>query len=169
MKNLTKCATLLATLVFPSSALSGGRASDPAEDKAAFEQAAARGWKEVFSDPCTGDWKRKWHLDGEVGTVTNHAEGMDLTDGPEFKNESHHVVLWTKDSFTGDVKIQYDITRLDEAAQGAIILIYIQAPDSGVGACQGYLRVEQASQSALDEHLFRQHAPLSHQLRHQSG
>jgi hypothetical protein len=34
-----------------------------------FGQAAAAEWKEVFSDTCTGDWKKQWFLDGEIGTV----------------------------------------------------------------------------------------------------
>jgi len=79
---------------------------NPAADKAAFEKAAAgAAWAEVFSDSCTADWKEKWFLDGEVGTVTNSPEGMTLTAGPEFRNDAHHMVLWTKDSFEGDLKI----------------------------------------------------------------
>ena len=68
----------------------------------------------VLSDPCRKDWKAKWFLDGEIGTVTNCPEGMTLKAGPEFKNDAHHMVLWTKDSFEGDLKIEYDYTRLDE-------------------------------------------------------
>lgn len=33
---------------------------------------------------------------------------MTLTAGPEFKNDAHQIVLWTRDSFEGDVKIEYD-------------------------------------------------------------
>jgi hypothetical protein len=71
---------------------------DPARDKAAYEQAAAGDWQVVFSDPCTGDWRQRWFLDGEVGTVTTGPQGMTLTAGPEFKNDAHHMVLWTKQS-----------------------------------------------------------------------
>jgi hypothetical protein len=113
-----------------TTARAGQPTPDPAKDKAAFERAAAGRWMEVFSDPCTGDWKGKWHLDGEVGTVTTSPEGMKLSAGPEFRNHAHHVVLWTKDRFEGDVKIEYDVTRLDESKQG-IILLYIQATGSG--------------------------------------
>ena len=91
---------------------------NPAADKVAFEKAAAGAeWAGVFSDSCTANWKAKWFLDGEVGTVTNSSEGMTLTAGPEFKNDAHHMVLWTKDSFEGDLKIEYEYTRLDEGAQ----------------------------------------------------
>lgn len=106
------------------------RRNDPAKDKTAFEQATDGAWKKIFSDPCTTDWKQRWHLDGEVGTVKNEPQGMVLSAGPEFKNDSHHMVLWTKVSFEGDVKIEYDFTRLDESLEG-IILLYIQATGSG--------------------------------------
>ena len=104
---------------------------NPAADKAAFEKAAAgAAWTEVLSDPCTEDWKEKWFLDGEVGTVTNSPEGMTLTAGPEFRNDAHHMVLWTKDSFEGDLKIEYEYTRLDKAPN-CVTILYIQATGSG--------------------------------------
>jgi len=106
---------------------------NPAADKAAFEKAAAgAAWTEVLSDSCTKDWKAKWFLDGEVGTVTNSPEGMTLTAGPEFRNDAHHMVLWTKDSFEGDLKIEYEYTRLDEAPN-CVTILYIQATGSGEG------------------------------------
>jgi Domain of unknown function (DUF1961) len=105
---------------------------DPARDKAAFKQAAAGEWQEVFSDPCTGDWRQQWFLDGEVGTVTTAADGMTLTAGPEFKNEAHHMVLWTKQSFAGDLRIEYDYTRTDEETR-CVNILYIQATGSGKG------------------------------------
>lgn len=106
---------------------------DPAADQAAFEKAdAGAAWAEVFSDTGTAVWKEKWFLDGEVGTVTNRPEGMTLTAGPEFRNDAHHMVLWTKDSFAGDLKIEYDYTRLDQAPN-CVTILYIQATGSGEG------------------------------------
>ena len=106
---------------------------DPARDKAAFEQAGGGVWQEVFSDPCTGDWTNKWFLDGAAGTVTNSPGGMTLSAGPEFGNEVHHVVLWTKAVFEGDLKIEYDYTRLDRSSR-CTTLLYIEASGSGKGA-----------------------------------
>lgn len=105
---------------------------DPARDKTAFEQAAAGHWNEVFSDPGTGDWKQRWFLDGEIGTVKNTPDGMVLTAGPEFQNDAHHMVLWTKVSFEGDLKIEFEYTRLDEA-ENCVTILYIQATGSGKG------------------------------------
>jgi len=101
-------------------------------DQKAFEEASAGEWQEVFSDACTGDWQQQWFLDGEVGTVKNGPEGMTLTAGPEFKNDAHHLVLWTKPSFTGDLKIEYDYTRLDNENR-CVNILYIQATGSGKG------------------------------------
>lgn len=86
-------------------------------DQAAFKQASEGNWKNVFSDLCTGDWTKKWFLDGKVGSVKTGSNGMQLTAGPQFKNDSHHMVLWTKDSFKGDLKIEYEYTRLDSESR----------------------------------------------------
>ena len=117
---------LLAMLASPACA-------EPDQDAAgrtAFQQADDRPWQEAFTDDCTGDWKGKWFLDGEVGKVTNGPEGMTLTAGPEFGNDAHHMVLWTRESFEGDMKIDYDFTRLDEERR-CVTILYIQATGSG--------------------------------------
>jgi hypothetical protein len=103
---------------------------DQLETKKAFEQAANGTWREVFSDTGTGDWKKKWFLDGEIGTVRTGVDGMTLTAGPEFKNDAHHMVLWTRREFTGDLKIEYDFTRRDNENR-CVNIIYIQATGSG--------------------------------------
>jgi len=107
-------------------------AADPEKDKAAFEEATAGPWKEAFFDEFTGDWRDKWFLDGEIGTAENSPRGLRLAGGPRFGDNAHHVVLWTKDSFEGDVKIEYDYTRLDFEVRGVNIL-YIHATGSGNG------------------------------------
>jgi hypothetical protein len=67
-----------------------------------------------FFDPGTGNWKKRWFLDGEVGQVRNGPDGIKLTAGPEFRNDAHHMVLWTRDQFSGDLKIEFEYTRLDD-------------------------------------------------------
>lgn len=98
--------------------------------RSAYERADQRPWKSVFDDDGAGDWTERWFLDGEVGTVTNTPLGMELRSGPEYKNQAHHMVLWTEESFEGDLKIEYEFTRLDEQGQG-VCIIYIQATGSG--------------------------------------
>lgn len=100
----------------------------------AYEQAdKSASWKTVFVDSCTGDWSEKWHLDGEVGTVSTGPEGMHLTSGPEFGNDAHHMVLWAKPVFEGDLKIEYEYTRMDDENR-CVNILYIQASGSGEGA-----------------------------------
>ncbi|MCD8172496.1 MAG: DUF1961 family protein [Alistipes sp.] len=89
-------------------------------------------WKEVFSDTGTGDWRDKWILDGIHAMVTNTPEGMVLRAGPEDRNNAHHAVLWTRQEFRGDIKIEYDYTRLDSSRADAVNIIYIQARGSGM-------------------------------------
>ena len=124
--------TILALLLAFTVSQARAEADKDAKEHAAFQHAAAGNWQEVFADDGTGSWKEKWFLDGEVGTVTNTPEGMTLTAGPESKNDAHHMVLWTKQEFAGDLKIEYDYTRTDEASQFVTIL-YIQATGSGKG------------------------------------
>ena len=99
-------------------------------DRKAFEQAECGDWKNIFTDTCTGDWAKKWFLDGLIGKVETNSKGMELTAGPEFKNDAHHVVLWTKKVFEGDLKIEYDFTRLD-AETRCVNILYIEATGSG--------------------------------------
>jgi hypothetical protein len=124
--------TALVLLVAMGVSQTRAEADKDAKEHAAFQHAAAGNWQEVFADEGVGSWKEKWFLDGEVGTVTNSPEGMTLTAGPESKNDAHHMVLWTKQEFAGDLKIEYDYTRTDEASQFVTIL-YIQATGSGKG------------------------------------
>lgn len=110
----------------------GNRIIGKPKEQEAFDKAMAVQWKQVFADDCTGDWQDKWFLDGEIGRVKTGPEGMTLTAGPEFKNDAHHMVLWTKQSFEGDLKIEYDFTRIDNENR-CVNILYIQATGSGKG------------------------------------
>lgn len=88
-------------------------------------------WQEVFSDRGTDDWQKYWFLDGEKATVVNTEEGMEFSAGPEEWDPENHAVLWTKESFSGDIRIEYDYTRLDNVNKWVNIL-YIQATGIGV-------------------------------------
>ena len=99
-------------------------------DEQAFNNVSDGRWVDVFNDACTGHWRDRWFLDGEVGSVVNGSLGMELTAGPEFKNDAHHIVLWTKDLFEGDLKIEFDYNRLDNETR-CVNILYIQATGSG--------------------------------------
>lgn len=57
-------------------------------EKEAFEKAEMADWKMVFNDSCAGDWTEQWFLDGQVASVSNSELGMQLTAGPQFKNDA---------------------------------------------------------------------------------
>ena len=102
------------------------------KEKQAFENANQQIWQEAFCDSGTEDWTKQWFLDGQIASVSNSAKGMQLTAGPKYLNDAHHMVLWTKESFKGDVKIEYDFTRLDFETR-CVNILYIQATGSGKG------------------------------------
>jgi hypothetical protein len=87
-------------------------------------------WKETFLDPGTSDWREKWLLDGLKARVYNSPQGMEFYAGPVPAEDSSHSVLWTRKSFSGNVKIEYEYTRLD-AATKYVNILYIQATGSG--------------------------------------
>jgi hypothetical protein len=87
-------------------------------------------WTLCFADNMIGDWHENWFLDGEYARITQGEAGMDFWAGPRAGDDACHAVLWTKQDFSGDVKIEYEFTRLDQVVQ-FVNIIYIQAAGSG--------------------------------------
>lgn len=88
------------------------------------------GWTLKFEDLGETPWQDNWFLDGRVGKVTNTNKGLKLVAGPEVKNDAHHMVLWTKQSFSGDIKIEYDFTKIDNEFK-MVNILFIQATGAG--------------------------------------
>ncbi|WP_371193821.1 DUF1961 family protein [Glaciecola sp. SC05] len=88
------------------------------------------GWTLKFQDLGETPWHDNWFLDGRVGKVTNTNKGIKLEAGLEVKNDAHHLVLWTKQEFSGDIKIEYDFTKIDDEHK-MVNILFIQA--SGIG------------------------------------
>ena len=89
-------------------------------------------WNLQFSDSCKENWQDNWFLDGEIAKVEYDKYGMNLIAGPINRNNAHHSVLWTKQSFKGDIKIEFDYTRTDSTVVNVNIL-FIQATGIGKG------------------------------------
>ncbi|MGY5354683.1 DUF1961 family protein [Wenyingzhuangia sp. IMCC45467] len=87
-------------------------------------------WNLKFQDNGNNNWKSKWFLDGLRAQVKNTKKGMILTAGKVERNDSCHAVLWTKNSFKGTIKIEYNYTRKDSTTKWVNIL-YIQATGTG--------------------------------------
>ena len=93
-----------------------------------FQRIQKQARKSVFTDECVGDWKKLWFLDGVKAKVSNSDEAMtiDTTNG--------YAVLWTKQSFEGDLRIEYDFRRVDQYNKG-VNIIYIQATGDEQNGC----------------------------------
>lgn len=102
---------------------------DQTSDLQLFTQLNDAEWQKTFAASET-DWTGGWFLDGERGFVKNTPEGMVFSAGPIRGDNGSHNVLWTKKEFTGDVKIEFDYTRLDDLNY-AVNILYILA--TGVG------------------------------------
>lgn len=124
----------IANLTMPDKASLAQDESSDAEKQAqrGFDRLSAGEWVEVLNDPGTDDWTHYWKLDGLEAVVINDHDGMELRAGPQDSNDAHHAVLWTKKSFTGDLKIEYEYTRTDERTRN-VNIIYIHATGSGEG------------------------------------
>lgn len=88
-------------------------------------------WKLAFSDSGSNDWKSNWFLEGHKAWVTNGVDGMTYSAGPVLKENASHALLWTKRSFSGDLKIEYDYTRIDGNMDAGVNILYIQATGLG--------------------------------------
>ncbi|MBN2162782.1 MAG: DUF1961 family protein [Pontiellaceae bacterium] len=102
-------------------------------DQERFDALCDAGWQTVFYDSGTNDWRMFWALDGLKATVENTPDGMVLAAGPVQGDDSCHAVLWTKQTFSGDVRIDYEFTKLDDMIHNVNIL-YVLASGSGAGA-----------------------------------
>ena len=88
-------------------------------------------WKLQLKDSGTKDWQSKWFLDGLQAKIKNTKAGMLFNTGTTAGADAGHAVLWTKESFKGNLKIEFNFTRKDSATKWAIIL-YLQATGTGV-------------------------------------
>ncbi len=89
-------------------------------------------WKEVFSDKLNKSWTKNWFLDGQKATLQNTNSGLTFSAGANGKVDADHAVLWTKQSFEGDLRIEFDFTRKDTVTK-FVNIIYLFAQGSGAG------------------------------------
>lgn len=99
-------------------------------EKTMFEEALNQNWTEVFYDSGCENWQEKWFLDGDNARVFNGKLGMEFYTGARYKCDADHGVLWTKESFQGDIKLELDYWRLDNA-NTCVNIIYLMATGTG--------------------------------------
>lgn len=108
-----------------------------AQDSDLPTRAAHQPGEILFEDPMTGDWQENWFLDGKKATLRNTEDGLFYSAGTVTKSDdpaiyhAHHAVLWTQQEFEGDIKISYEMTRVDDSNYGTTLL-YIQARGIGI-------------------------------------
>lgn len=85
-------------------------------------------WEVVFEDNGQGKWQDNWFVEGKKANIKNTARGMIFSSGPEVNEHASHAVLWSKAQFAGDLKIEYDYTRLDSMTNATSVnILYIHA------------------------------------------
>jgi len=114
--------------------LIGDKIPDPKTDsiKLKIAEAEKLSWKLNFADNMKTDWKKNWFLDGEKAQLTNTKKGLLFKAGPIPASDADHSVIWTKKSFSGDIKIEFDFIRRDSVTRFVNIL-YLFAEGSGNG------------------------------------
>ena len=79
------------------------------------------------------------------------AQGMDFQAGP-VRKEGSHAVLWTKESFQGNIRLDYEYTKLDDAID-AVTILYLQATGSGAaGYDKDISKLARQTYGASDDH-----------------
>jgi hypothetical protein len=101
----------------------------------AMAQACEVDWKIVFSDPAIGDWQENWFVESLKANVEYDEGSMVFSSGPVPMEQASHAVLWTKQSFKGDLRIEYDYTRLESMTEATSVnILYFQATGLGTQA-----------------------------------
>lgn len=101
-------------------------------EDATFTALMQQEWRDQFADDGTNDWTEKWFVDGLRADIRNTPDGMVFAAGPAPYDNGSHAVLWTKADFAGDIRIEFDYTRLDTITQ-FVNIIYIQATGKQAG------------------------------------
>lgn len=87
-------------------------------------------WKAVLIDSGGTDWQQHWTVDGDRATLKETPQGRLFCAGPIAYDNGSHAVMWTKQSFSGPIKVEYDYTRADDISR-FVNIIYVQA--TGIG------------------------------------
>jgi hypothetical protein len=98
----------------------------------ALAQPGGDSWEIAFTDPGAGDWQGRWFVEGLKASVEYEDGGLVFTSGPVPREQASHAVLWTKQSFVGDIRIEYDYTRLESMTEATSVnILYILATGLG--------------------------------------
>lgn len=76
---------------------------------------AHQNWDLVWTDSGAENWSEDWLLFGSPDriSVTNSPGGMTLRAGDGTDAKADHAILWSRRSFAGDLRVEWDYTVLD--------------------------------------------------------
>lgn len=91
----------------------------------------------LFEDSMAGDWQKNWFLDGKKAVLEHKDGGLAFmtTESKIDKRvdrapfDSQHANLWTRQEFSGEIRISYTFSKMADSSWQK--LIYIQA--RGIG------------------------------------
>lgn len=96
----------------------------------AYNEILNANWRAVMIDTGQDDWTKEWFLDGHKASIKNTADGMLYAAGPIQGDNASHAVLWTHKSFEGDLKLDFDFTRMDTVDR-FVCIVYLYASGAG--------------------------------------
>ncbi|MDP0495258.1 MAG: hypothetical protein Q7Q73_03530 [Verrucomicrobiota bacterium JB024] len=99
-------------------------------NRAAFEAAQEAPWQEAMVDSGLESWQDRWFVDGHKATLKNLPNGLYYSAGPIADDHASHAVLWTRQSFEGDLKLEFDYTRMD-TIDHYVNIVYLYATGAG--------------------------------------
>jgi len=102
-----------------------------------FAELESLPWRKSFEYAGKQPWGDAWSLDGEKARVRRlppgaegRPGGFELHAGPKRGEDASHAVAWTRPEFAGDLRIEYEFTRLDDVDWG-VNIVYLQAQGLG--------------------------------------
>ena len=102
-------------------------------------------WVIALEEHGESAWTAQWFLEGDKATVTGSDNGIIFSSGPDPLDQASHAVLWSKSSFDGDIRIEYDYTRLDSMmAETSVNILYMQA--TGLGGTDNPADIRESSE-----------------------
>lgn len=98
--------------------------------KNTIKQIQELNWKTVFSDDFKKSWQENWFLDGLKANLIPSKNGLIFKAGPTEASDADHSVLWTKKTFSNDIRIDFDFVKMDSSTK-YVNIIYLFAEGSG--------------------------------------
>ncbi|MDQ8193611.1 DUF1961 family protein [Coraliomargarita sp. SDUM461004] len=98
--------------------------------RSAYTEIENANWHEIMSDSGQDDWTEHWFVDGHKATLKNTPDGMFYAAGPIEGDHASHSVLWSRESFQGDLKLEFEFTRLDTVSR-FVCIVYLYATGFG--------------------------------------